>query len=179
MECFGEAHEMYTHYHESIMEKSRNITSVRTSTSVLCVRADLFVLCSAVINGLTNSDPHVDDVYNQFGPTPCICFDFLSNDALLIKCKAHSQEALRTLSLEKLDVITEMEAQHNRCQISHPSLVKWVPRKDLICANLDIYNGQGFSYGSLEIITHAVKLELGTNSKRQCELCNSNSTNTW
>ena len=45
-----------------------------------------------------------------------------------------------------------MGAQHTRCRISHPSLVKRVPRKYLIRANLDIRNGQGFSYGTLEFI---------------------------
>ena len=57
------------------MDKSRNITSVSTSASALYVRADHFVLCSTVIHGLTNSDPHMDKMYNQFGPTPRICFD--------------------------------------------------------------------------------------------------------
>lgn len=61
-----------------------------------------------------------------------------------------------------------MEAQHTSCRISHPSLVKWVPRKDLIRASLDTRNGQGFSYGSSELIA------LGTNSERQRELRKSN-----
>lgn len=62
---------------------------------------ELTILHSAVIYGVTESN-RLDEMYYQVGPTPRICFNFLKNEAAFIRYKAHYQEALGNLSLEKL-----------------------------------------------------------------------------
>ncbi|KAI9438109.1 hypothetical protein H4582DRAFT_1878695 [Lactarius indigo] len=125
---------------------------------------------AAVIRGLTASNPRIDDMYYHYGPTPRICLDFVDNVALFIAYKAHYRSALNKLSSRRLGEMDEMgnmgDTASDRTSLdiddeSHTLiLVKRVPRRDLIRANLDVSNGTEFSYGRLEPITQMIKLEL-------------------
>jgi len=150
------------------LDERRAITSVSSSISTLYVRADHFVPCSAVIHGLKATDPGIDQLYNQFGPTPRICFHFLKDGALSIVYKARYEEALKKLSLNMLDDMTSQREKFSIDTESHTLLlVRRVPRKDLIRANLNVSDGKEFSYGSSEPITHAVKLELRNQLRKE------------
>ncbi|KAH9036897.1 hypothetical protein EDB84DRAFT_1416475, partial [Lactarius hengduanensis] len=123
---------------------------------------------AAVIHGLTANDPRIDEMYNQYGPTPRICLDFVKHDALFIVHKAHFDTALYNLSLRKL---SEMASDRKNFGINDEShtliLVKRVPRNDLIRAGLNIDDGQEFSYGLSEPITHMIKLKLRTQLRKE------------
>ncbi|KAH9054177.1 hypothetical protein EDB87DRAFT_1689495 [Lactarius vividus] len=90
---------------------------------------------AAVIYGLTANDPRIDEMYNQYGPTPRICLDFVRDGAMFI-------------------------VERTPSQMPPTLLMKRVPRKDLIRANLNVSNGMEFIYESSEPITHAIKAEL-------------------
>ncbi|KAH8993991.1 hypothetical protein EDB92DRAFT_1852115 [Lactarius akahatsu] len=111
---------------------------------------------AAVIHGLSASDP-----YHQYGPTPRICLDFLDDEALFLAHKASYQAALCKFSLETLDDTVFQIMKLSLDDESHTLLlVKRVPRKDLIRANLVISDRVEFVYGCSEPITHTIKLEL-------------------
>ncbi|KAH9051432.1 hypothetical protein EDB87DRAFT_1687260 [Lactarius vividus] len=111
---------------------------------------------SVVITG----QPGIDEMYNQYGPTPRICLDFVKDEAMFIVYKACHETALYKLWLETLGCM----ASQRRDSITDASdtllLMKRVPRKDLIRADLNVSNGMEFIYESSEPITHAIKVEL-------------------
>ncbi|KAH9083658.1 hypothetical protein EDB83DRAFT_2212994 [Lactarius deliciosus] len=116
---------------------------------------------AAVVHGLTANDPRIDEMYYQYGPTPRICLDFVVDDALFIMHKAHFDTALYNLSLRKLSELASDRKNFGINDESHTLiLMKRVPRNDLIRAGLNIDDGQEFSYGRSEPITHMIKLKL-------------------
>ncbi|KAH9176577.1 hypothetical protein EDB89DRAFT_1846156 [Lactarius sanguifluus] len=123
---------------------------------------------AAVIHGLTANDPRIDEMYYQYGPTPRLCLDFVGDNALFIVHKDHFDTALSNLSLKKL---SEMASDRKNFGIDDEShtliLVKRVPRNDLIRAGLKIDDGQEFSYGCSEPITHMIKLKLRTQLRKE------------
>ncbi|KAH9034832.1 hypothetical protein EDB85DRAFT_2219282, partial [Lactarius pseudohatsudake] len=122
---------------------------------------------AAVIHGLTANDPRIDEMYNHYGPTPRICLDFVKHNLFIVH-KAHFDTALYNLSLRKL---SEMASDRKNFGINDESntliLVKRVPRNDLIRAGLNIDDGQEFSYGRSEPITHMIKLKLRTQLRKE------------
>ena len=101
MEKFDQDYTIHSVYHESVDEK-RNIKKVGSSTSVfrfLCsIQADHFVPCSAVIHGLAENDKRMYEMYDQFGPTPRICFDYIKNPYARFCHRANRDKALESLS---------------------------------------------------------------------------------
>ncbi|KAI9465068.1 hypothetical protein BJY52DRAFT_1114318, partial [Lactarius psammicola] len=68
--------------------------------------SDHFILCSAIIYRLTDNDHrHVDELYDQLGPTPRICFNFLKNNRQLKDFEDHHAVTLIRLSLKQLQEI--------------------------------------------------------------------------
>jgi hypothetical protein len=70
----------------------------------------LYFLCSAPIHGFEGNDSRIDDLYNQFGPTPRICFDYLEDKFLLDRHESLSARAISDLSSRHLLKIV-LEAQ--------------------------------------------------------------------
>ena len=160
METFRKDHSVWLFYHEPL-DKEGVITSVSSTYSHL-VQAHLF-FHSAVIHGFKDSDhQQIITMYNQFGPTPRICYDFLKNNAALIVHRAHFQSALGNLSLKELRTIILDASVLNLSTVSSMLFVmKRVPEKILRRANLkDLDNLSKYVYGSLEPITHAVEVAL-------------------
>ncbi|KAH9017577.1 hypothetical protein EDB85DRAFT_2096392 [Lactarius pseudohatsudake] len=57
---------------------------------------------AAEIYGLKHNDPRMDDMFNQFGPTPRICFGFLTVKNLLSNHESDLETALGKLSSRNL-----------------------------------------------------------------------------
>jgi hypothetical protein len=116
---------------------------------------------SAVIHGLKANDAGLDKMYYQFGPTAQICFNLLQNKTLLAEYTSHYNSALKNLSSEKFGQMVSHAGTFNMDTESHTLLLlRRMPRKDLIIANLDISDGADFTYASVEPITHAVEVAL-------------------
>jgi len=63
----------------------------------------LFILCSAVIHRLENKKEDILNAYDQFGPTPQICLEYIQNNkAGLEKHEVLVKSALQNISPEKL-----------------------------------------------------------------------------
>src|ERR1700677_4407055 len=101
MEALDKDHAMSSCYNES-MEQGGDFSSVGSSMFTVYVQADHLYMYSAVIHGLTPNDPDMDAMYDQFGPTPRICFEFVRNSALLATHKKHQSKALSNLSVKRL-----------------------------------------------------------------------------
>ncbi|SRR6266702_1484046 len=159
MEMFAEDHGLCSLYHEPL-DKKRDITSVCSLLPSLF--GLIIVLCSAVVHGFTNSDhQRMNTTYDQFGPTPRICFDFLKCEAGLIQYEARSQAALESLSLKALRKMISNATWLNLSAKSHTLLlVKRVPEKRLREANRNVTNVLKYTYASVEPITHAVEVAL-------------------
>ncbi|KAH9009391.1 hypothetical protein EDB84DRAFT_1280496 [Lactarius hengduanensis] len=108
---------------------------------------------AAVTRGLTASDPRIDEMYHQYGPTPRICLDFLCNKALLFTHEACYESALGKLSLQKLGHIAFENVNSGMDAESHTLvLVTRLPVDG---------DGDGkFSRSRLEPITRMIKLKL-------------------
>jgi hypothetical protein len=130
----------------------------------LYARADHFVLCSVVIHGLTNSDARIYEMYDQFGPIPRICFNFLSDEALLIRHKGRNREALQNLSFEKLGDIFSQRQKLSIDAESHAFLLETGPRSPGRISSVRSEPGrqrwQEILLRKLGAHPHAVKLEL-------------------
>ncbi|KAH9172639.1 hypothetical protein EDB89DRAFT_2229267 [Lactarius sanguifluus] len=108
---------------------------------------------AAVTRGLTASDPRIDEMYHQYGPTPRICLDFLFNEALLFAHEACYESALGRLSLQKLGYIASENVNSGMDDESH----------NLVLVTRLLVDGDGdgkFSRSRLEPITRMVKLKL-------------------
>ncbi len=159
METYGEVHELGNLCHESLDEKG-DLKSVGSSASVLCVRADHFLLYSAVMHGFTDSDDdrRISEMYEQFGPTPRICFDLLSNRSRLIAYKIRCSDALEGLSFEKLRKWVSEAKKFSMDSASHTVvLLKRVSRKELKQSNLDDGDDVYLNYSCVEPLTSAVR----------------------
>ena len=100
-------------------------------------------------------------MYNRFGPTPRICYDFLKDDAALIDHQAHSQSALGNLSLKALrTMLVDAITMNMRTVSSMLFVINRVPEKSLRRANLEFNNNSKYAYLSLEPMTHAVEMAL-------------------
>ncbi|KAH9176554.1 hypothetical protein EDB89DRAFT_1846054 [Lactarius sanguifluus] len=108
---------------------------------------------AAVIHGLSANDPRIDEMYNQYGPTPHISLDVLCNKAFFAAHKARYESALRKLSLRKLSDMAFDKVNFDKDDESHTLfLVTRLPR--------DGDDDDKFFYGRLEPITHMIKLKL-------------------
>ncbi|KAH9043513.1 hypothetical protein EDB83DRAFT_2407406 [Lactarius deliciosus] len=72
---------------------------------------------AAVTRGLTASDPRIDEMYHQYGPTPRICLDFLRNEALFFAYEACNESD--KLSLRKLEDMTSDKVNFGMGDESH------------------------------------------------------------
>ncbi|KAH9034854.1 hypothetical protein EDB85DRAFT_963313 [Lactarius pseudohatsudake] len=108
---------------------------------------------AAVIYGLKANDPRIDEMYNHYGPTPRICFNFVRNEATFAAHEACYESALRKLSLRKLSDMAFDEVNFDKDDESHSLiLLTRLPR--------DGGDDVKFFYGRLEPITHMIKLKL-------------------
>jgi hypothetical protein len=134
------------------------------------LQVDHLYVNSAVIHGLMPNDPNMHAMYDQFGPTPRICFEYVQNPALLVTHKELQSKALSNLSVETLRDMVQNTGILSIDSKSHTLfLVKRVSRKDLIRANLDTRGGADFCYASVEPITHAVKVALRNRLSKQSQ----------
>ena len=107
-------------------------------------------------------------MYNRFGPTPRICFNFSGNNALFVLYKDRYEDALNELSLETLDrIISQRRKLSIDTEFHTLFLMRRVSKKDLIRANEDVSDGNNFSHGYLEPITHVVKMELRNQFRKE------------
>jgi hypothetical protein len=160
METFAEDHNLCNLFHEPLDEKG-DITSVGSSSSTIFIQAHHFVLCSAIIHGFTNSDhQHINTIYNQFGPIPRICYDFVKHNPSLLEYEAHFQAALGSLSLKAL--YYKMISNATMSNLSTVSqmlfLVKRLPEKRL--RDMKVDNALKYAYSSVEPITLAVEVAI-------------------
>jgi hypothetical protein len=102
-------------------------------------------------------------MYDEYGPTPGICFDLLEDEARSVNYQCRYRAALEGLSLE---VLHNMIAKAKRLNMddsdmSYLLLMKRVPKeklvKELIEADLEYTNGAEFVTAGFEPITDAVK----------------------
>ncbi|KAI9442334.1 hypothetical protein H4582DRAFT_2109937 [Lactarius indigo] len=112
---------------------------------------------AAVVYGLEANDPRIDEMYNQYGPTPRICLEFLCDRAFINAYQVRYRSALATVSLKKL---SDMANDKMNFPIDGESdtlvLVRRLPSLD---GNL--------SDGRLEPITYTVKLALRNQLRKE------------
>ena len=82
-----------------------------------------FVLCSAVIHGLAANDKRMYEIYDQFGPTPCICFDYVNDPHAQIHFEVDHDKALRNLSSETLHEMIEDSELFSMDSLTHTLLL--------------------------------------------------------
>ena len=100
-------------------------------------------------------------MYNQFGPTPRICYDLVKHNCRSVEYEACSLVALGSLSLEALWKMIFNAAVFNLTTVSQMLfLVKRVPEKRLRKANLEVDNVLKYAYASVEPVTHAVQVAI-------------------
>src|SRR5260370_31457230 len=96
-------------------------------------------------------------MYDQFGPTPRICFNLLKNKGQLIEYKIHFNDELNKLSLETLHGLISATQKFSMDAVSHAIiLVKRASKKELREANLDDNDHVHLGYATVEPITHPV-----------------------
>ena len=165
MEVIEKDHTMSRSYNES-MEQGGDFSSVSSSVFTIYIQADY--LHSAVTHRLTPNNPEIYMMYDQFGPTPQICFEFVQNNALLVKHKEWQHKVLSSLSVKTLhDMVQDISNLASDYDLYTAFLVKHVSREGLIRANLNTHDGVDFSYTSVEPITHAVKVALRNHLSKQ------------
>ena len=158
MEVIEKDHAMSRSYNEP-MEQGGDFSSVNSSVFVIYIQADH--LYSAVTHGLSPNNPKIYAMYDQFGPTPRICFQFVKHNALLVQHKERQRKVLSNLSVTKLhDQVQDIGNLAIDSDLDTIFLVKRMSREDLIRANLNTCDGADFSYTSVEPITYAVKVAL-------------------
>ncbi|KAH8981994.1 hypothetical protein EDB86DRAFT_2973298, partial [Lactarius hatsudake] len=76
---------------------------------------------AAVIHGLEANDPRIDEMYNQWGPTPRVCLNFVRNELLFAayENRYESESALSGLSLRKLADVASDKVNFNMDDESH------------------------------------------------------------
>ena len=90
-------------------------------------------------------------MYNRFGPTLRICFNFFKDNEILSVHEGHYENALRELSSKKLrDMVSEA------CEFKMDA----VSRTILLVKRVDVSGRTGWIRASLEPITHVVKMAL-------------------
>ena len=80
----------------------------------------------------------------SFGPTARIYFNFFKDKALLVDYKSH-ESAPKRLSLKKLWEMISQTSNLSMDAETHTLLLRHMPKKDLINANLDTSDGADFS----------------------------------
>ena len=157
MALFDEDHSFCNCYHESLDEKG-NIRSVSsfTGTSTFDIRTDPIVLCSAAIHGFASNDQVIDEMYDRFGPTPRICFDYLKKPPLLDVHKERFRIALSSLSLGSFQQIMDSTSFLQMDDASHTMLLMKRHGSDLSRA---LY--------TLEPITPAIEMVLRDQFRRE------------
>ncbi|KAH9043692.1 hypothetical protein EDB85DRAFT_710629 [Lactarius pseudohatsudake] len=120
------------------------------------------ILQAAVIHGFTSSDhQQINTMYDRFGPTPRICFDFLKSEAGLVEYETRYQLALESLSLKQLrEMIFDAYFLNLTAESQTLLLLKRVPEKRLQEANLKVNSVFKYAYYSVEPVTHAVEVAL-------------------
>ncbi|KAH9050181.1 hypothetical protein EDB84DRAFT_1555539 [Lactarius hengduanensis] len=101
---------------------------------------------AAVIHGLSANDPRIDEMYDQYGPTPRICLESVCTKAIFAAHKNRLDSALRKLSVEKLENMASDDESHTLI------LVTRLPR--------DGDDDDKFAYSRVEPITHMIKLKI-------------------
>ncbi|KAH9166711.1 hypothetical protein EDB89DRAFT_1910472 [Lactarius sanguifluus] len=112
------------------------------------------------INADDTSDPCIDEMYYQYGPTPRICFDFLCNEALLFAHEARYESALGKLSLQKLGYMASKKVNSGMDDESHT----------LVLVTRLLVDGDGdgkFSHSRLEPVTRMIKLKLQNKLRKE------------
>lgn len=103
-------------------------------------------------------------MYDEFGPTPEICFGLLEDEARLANYRYHRKAALKGFSFE---AIYNMVAEANKFNVedmSHLLLTKPVPKEELIQmfakTNREFTDGAEFVFAGFEPITGAVRQKI-------------------
>ncbi|KAH8994041.1 hypothetical protein EDB92DRAFT_1815315 [Lactarius akahatsu] len=115
---------------------------------------------AAVIYGLKANDPCIDEMYNQYGPTPRICFNFVHNEAIFAAHKARYESTLRKLSLRKFSNMVFDEVNFDNDGESHTLIL-------MTRLPMDGDDEDKFAYSRLEPITHMIKLKLQTQLRKE------------
>ncbi|KAH9171752.1 hypothetical protein EDB89DRAFT_2096685 [Lactarius sanguifluus] len=116
---------------------------------------------AAVIHGLEANDPRIDEMYNQYGPTPRICLNFIRNELLFAAYENRYESALRGLSLKKLGDIASDKVNFGMDDDESHTLIL-VTR--LPMGRDDV---KKFAYGRVEPITHMIKLKLRNQLRKE------------
>ncbi|KAH9079497.1 hypothetical protein EDB83DRAFT_2503931 [Lactarius deliciosus] len=107
---------------------------------------------------ISKADKRIDEMYDQFGPTPRICFDLLHNKYRLAQHKTRYNDALKGLSLETLCSWVSDTRKFSMDTVSETIfLLKRVPKKELRQANLDDSDDMDLVYSSMEPLSLGVK----------------------
>ncbi|KAH9034849.1 hypothetical protein EDB85DRAFT_2087937 [Lactarius pseudohatsudake] len=108
---------------------------------------------AAVIHGLSANDPRIDEMYNLYGPTPRICFNFVRNKTFFAAYKNCHVSALRKLSVKKLEDMASDKVNYGSDNESHTLIL-------MTRLPMDGDDDDKFAYSRLEPITHMIKLKL-------------------
>src|ERR1700761_5104839 len=119
LERFGQDHGLGGGYNESLV-KERNIKSVShiLLTSIFELTT-VYFLGSAPIHGFEANDERLDNMYNDFGPTPRICFDYLEDEAFLDQHESRISSAISDLSTRRLLEIANKAQKFDMDRESH------------------------------------------------------------
>ncbi|KAH9006497.1 hypothetical protein EDB86DRAFT_2795089, partial [Lactarius hatsudake] len=115
---------------------------------------------AAFIHGLSANDPRIDEMYDQYGPTPRICLESVRTKAVFVAHKNRLDTALSKLSVEKLENMVSDAVNSSLDDESHTLiLVTRLPR--------DGDDDDKFSYNRVEPITHMIKLKIRNQLRRE------------
>ena len=110
-----------------------------------------------MIHGFADDDKQcLYEMYDQFGPTPRICFNFLKNNYQLIEYKINLNDELDKPSLETLRGLISTTQKFSMDAVSHTIILVKRVSKELREANLDDSDHVYLGYASVEPITRAV-----------------------
>ncbi|KAH8996620.1 hypothetical protein EDB92DRAFT_1793737 [Lactarius akahatsu] len=108
---------------------------------------------AGVIHGLSANDPRIDEMYDQYGPTPRICLESVCTKAIFAAHKNRLDSTLRKLSVEKLENMAFDTVNSSLDDESYTLiLVTRLPR--------DGDDDDKFAYSRVEPITHMIKLKI-------------------
>jgi len=105
---FGEGNQYSSRMYESLDER-RDCSSVSSLMFTLHAQAHNQVSFSARIHGFTDSQlEKADKMYNEYGPTPRICIDFVYNPDISVQYKELYAEATRgNLAYKYMDICSK------------------------------------------------------------------------
>ena len=159
------------------MDKKRNIKKVSSSTFSMFNSS--WPHTSAIIHGLSENDKHMYEMYDRFGPTPRICFDYISNPSALLRHQADRNKALENLSSVTLLQMVDNSKLLTMDSTSHTLLLMKRRSELRILDSTDDYASiDAFFKPRIEFVSPVVESEIRARLLER-EPNNSNLTDNW